>query len=67
MPDAAVHLPAHTGRIDRHARQAALFHLAAGMPAPVLAELLGLHPNTAAGGAGLAAADVAVMVSRRCR
>ncbi|MEU6832117.1 hypothetical protein ABZ894_25990 [Nocardia beijingensis] len=31
----------------KHARHAAMFHLAADMPTPVLAELLGLAPITA--------------------
>ncbi|WP_433194001.1 hypothetical protein ACQP1G_37540 [Nocardia sp. CA-107356] len=38
-----------------HARKAALFHLAAAMPTPVLAELLGLSPTTAARWAALSA------------
>ena len=36
-----------------HARQAAMFHLAADIPTPVLAELLGLAPATAARWASL--------------
>ncbi|WP_201298213.1 hypothetical protein [Nocardia sp. CY41] len=40
-----------------HARKAALFQLAATMPVPVLADLLGLDPNTAVRWAALSARD----------
>lgn len=40
-----------------HARKAAMFQLAAAMPAPVLADLLGLNPQTAVRWAALAARD----------
>lgn len=40
-----------------HARKAAMFQLAAAMPVPVLADLLGLSPNTAVRWAALAARD----------
>jgi hypothetical protein len=40
-----------------HARKAAMFQLAAEIPAPVLAELLGLSPTTASRWASLAARD----------
>lgn len=39
--------PAVLGLVLRPTRQAALLQLAAQLPAPVLADLLGLHPNTA--------------------
>ncbi|WP_328439667.1 hypothetical protein [Nocardia puris] len=43
------------GIAPHHARHAALFHLAAEIPTPVLAELLGLSPSTASRWADLAA------------
>lgn len=45
------------GIVPGDARKAALFQLAAAMPIPVLADLLGLAPNTAARWAALAARD----------
>jgi hypothetical protein len=46
-------------------RKAALFQLAAEMPAPVLAELIGLSTNNAADWAGLAARDWSSYIAER--
>lgn len=50
-----------------HARKAAMFHLAASMPTPILAELLGLSPATAGRWAELSARTWAQYTSMRSR
>lgn len=51
----------------KHARHAALFHLSADMPVPVLAELLGLSPITASRWAALSARSWALYTAMRTK
>lgn len=49
----------------RAARNAAMFQLAASMPTPILADILGLAPNTATRWAALAARDWSTYTAQR--
>lgn len=49
----------------KSARNAAMFHLAATMPTPILADIIGLAPNTATKWAALASRDWSYYTARR--